>query len=126
MTSETNDTPQKGTIRMLFAIHCGPGKKPADLHAALVLAYADGPHDAGFALGDDLTMGEGEFGDTNVNPAEFHHADHLTTGLWVAEWDWEMKYNEDDDVNAPAYSAERWSRPTHADLVAFDMVPADV
>ncbi len=66
---------------------------------------------------------EGEFADA-YDPAEFHHLDAVTTGLWIVEWDWSMKEDEDTADTVPAYSEERWSRPSLDDLVSFGMLEA--
>ena len=122
-TKQTDQSPERGTIRLLLALHVAePNTGPGSLNAAVVLAYEGGPRDAGFALGDDLTMGEGYFADSET-PAQFHDTDHLTTGLWLCEWDWAIVYNEDDDETDHAYGKERWSRPSLADLTAFGLLP---
>jgi hypothetical protein len=94
--------------------------------AAHLLAFEGEPEGASFSLGDDLTYGEGDFGDYD-KPAEFNETQNVTTGLWIVEWDWHMaKVNSGhaaDDYEAAVYSKDRWSRPAMSDLESFGMLP---
>lgn len=120
--STTNVT----TIRLLVAIRVSDGGGALD--TVRVLAYEGQPEGAGFAFGDDLTMGEGEFcdgGDIDDDAfAEFSDIDGLATGLWIVEWDWTMAHDEEAEADFARYGKNRWLRPTLADLVAFEMLPA--
>jgi hypothetical protein len=130
-----NRTHPFGTLRMLM-LGVGPADDPR-FRDAIILGVEGAPSWASLHIGDDVCNGDGEFGDSEKDLAEFDTMP--SAGLWVAEFDWTSAPERDDDMRdddeeddpdlsawlVAHYAKPRWTRPAITDLVAFRALPVD-
>lgn len=117
-----DDAEQKsvsGTLRLLLFV-CVVGN-PSYLDFARVLGVEGDCDRMCIDIDDDITNGDGDFGDSD-EPLEFHDMPDRASGLWVVEWPWRIVEDEDMEMEVVAYGVDQWSRPTLADLLAFGVL----
>jgi len=127
--------PVDGVLQLLVfqTVRPMPPGHPVDVlqEKLLVLAWHGGPPECHFELGDDLDVGDGDFGDEEG--ANFPAVFPLRTGLFVVSWPWQQTFgydpelleaDRDEEETRVTYAADATVEPATADhLRAAGLIP---